>query len=211
MTDTAQVSREMRGYLHDDSIKFANVDHYHRALNSTDIEEEEYWYQSVYHGPDHASKLTLEINQTRRRNNVKIYEEINNVLVTDDETIKSSVRESESQGTSSMITEPEFQVISDDEVSGFIIFLNEITKEITDKEIRILAYYLAKTKLDKLITPALEAVLHEELVAALYEIWNHKEYKSSTFYKILGTRYQADYAKSTLIDTLKEKFQASIY
>lgn len=207
---TPQLSRERRGYLHDGSMDVGNVNtsHYRRALNGRDIEDEEYWYQSVFHKPEHAKNLKNEVNQSRRSNNIKIYGEINNVVLTDSEEIKQSVKLSEVLGSSTMVANPAYSVVADTTQIGFLYFLNDITQGLTVQETTVLAYYLAKTGLDTLITEEYESQIDPKLMEKIYEVWSFREYGSSTFYSMLKTRYQAECAKWKLTEKLKHKFKS---
>jgi hypothetical protein len=84
--------RRENGFISVDHLKYVNASHYKRARNATDLYLEEYWYQSVMHGPHYARSLTREVFQKQRRNGCTNTVEINTLVNTLDTTIANEVK-----------------------------------------------------------------------------------------------------------------------
>lgn len=204
-------SRKQAGYLWGEgNSEYANKDHYYRAMHETRISDEEYWAQSVFHGPSHARNLTNEIFQKRVRNGCKVYGNFDNIVVTDDETVRQAVKSEEamngvkSSNVASSTSAMNYSIVAPDRITAFYKSLEVVVPELNEDEIKILAYYLVKEGLDPVIEIFMDNPEIATLADAIREVWKLEDYKVSTLYTFVGTRYRTDSARWSVMSKFND-------
>lgn len=203
--------RTHSGYLWgEENVDYANKDHYHSAINENRISDEEYWAQSVFHGPSHAGNLTKEIFQKRVRNNCKVYGNYQNIVVTDSEEVRQAVRAEEvangikSTNLANSHSEMNYIPPAPDKITSFFMMMKIVVPKLQLDEVKVLAFYLVREGLD----PAIEMFMDDEsikpLADCLREVWAFEDYKVSTLNDYIGTRYRADSARWFIMTKFNE-------
>lgn len=209
--------RTQSGYLWGEgNVEFANKDHYYAALKESRITDEEYWAQSVFHGPSHALNLRKEIFQKRIRNGVKIYSGFDDIVATEDEKIRQSVKSEETMAgvTSSNVacsTTPLSNKSSDpDTLTSFYKSLETVVGELDEGELKVLAYYIVREGIDTTIEVFMDNEEIKPLADYIREVWKLDDYKVTTLYKFIGTRYRTDCARWSIMSKFKELLDLDI-
>lgn len=194
--------RTHAGYLWGEgNVEFANKDHYYAALRENRISDEEYWAQSVFHGPSHATNLTREIFQKRIRNNCKVYGNYDNIVMTDDESVRQAVKAEEdangvkSTNVASSTSAMNYQQVAPDKVSAFYLMLLSVVKELKSDELKVLAFFIVREGLDPAIELFMDNDEIKDLADCIREVWSFPDYSVATLNKFIGTRYRADTAR----------------
>lgn len=205
--------RQKNGYLYGAGVKeYARLDHYRRAIDSKDIQDEEYWAQSVFHGPSHARNLRLEIFQKKRRNSVSNRVDTDTVLLTTDGALSSQVKSSEAVANIgySRVSEDSRLTsetgIAPDAKVGLAIIMNQISSLCSDDELKVFAYFIVQVGVDKIIMDEDGAKISTRLKESIKSIWDGGVTNINMLNAHIGTKYRCESARRSIKVVLSENF-----
>jgi hypothetical protein len=197
-----------------DNINYAHIEHYKRALTATDLQKEEYFTQHVFHGSSHAGALTKEIFQKKRRNNVTNMIDSDELLLTNNNNIINEVRSSEHLNfiKYSKIIEDHRTIDprvnhSCEEKVGLTNTVLDISNKCSESELKVLAYHIVMERLDQVLCD-LGSSLDDlgKLGLIIREIWEFKVSDIAALNKYVGTRYQTESSRRSLIHLIRTNF-----
>lgn len=206
--------RQLKGYIYGEQIlKYAHISHYERAMNSSDMKQEEYWYQSVFHGPGHSQSLTKEIYHKKIRNGVTNKVEVETLVSSSNADIVNGIKAEERRNDvlyTRVVEDQKVVNVSDylpDTKVGFSIMLKELIEMCRQDEIKVLAYYICTEGLDKVLseTEGLYATM-DDLSTAINGIWEKNVKSINDLNKFVGTRARAEKARWRLLNHIRNHF-----
>ena len=191
--------RQKQVFIHgtNGQIENAFLEHYEKALNAKTLQGEMYWWSAVFHANEQrgsweqtnlAANLVREmIMNERNRNNVMLYDRIDDIAYGVDTDTENEIRHAEKNqdGETTMVVQnedPQMHEFQSNTLVGFLLMLSDLVEICDEPELRALAYFLYKTGLDKF----LDYLVHEEfdqLKEILQELYQTVE-KSGTIDKI---------------------------
>lgn len=207
-------ARKRNGYIKGKAqLEFINPAHYRRAIGCSDIQNEEYWVQSVLHSKDTARHLTNEIFQKKRRNRVTNKIDPKSVVEAAPVDMEHSIRSKErkkgvkySRVAVHSKCSPTVQVTPDVGLKVREIIL-EIAEACSDIEVKVLAYLVVNEQLDQRVIRHPSEI--EELGAfgeAIQYIWDNKINNINSLNRYIGSKYASDHARKSLAKLVKSNF-----
>jgi len=216
--------RAKRGYLHPDSIKYANggLFHYRKAIRSTDMYNEEVEYQRVFHDKSSGENIAKEVFQRSTRNKIyaKSSQDISHIVVTNDTTIEGTVQSKETRkgpanrlwveqdGTSyisnktTIVSKSTIPIDTPEESIMVPLMIETIFNKLDDTQKLVFAYILVTTRMD-------EHANYDrlpELKEYTDKIIENNAFTKGGLHTLVGTRYKADKAWSELMKIVSDIF-----
>jgi hypothetical protein len=212
--------RQRQVFLHATSgqIENAVLDHYERARKAKTLQGEMYWWTSVFHQNNQRGrwdKTNLSANLVREmlmngrdRNEVKQYDRIDDIVYGVDKDTEHEIRHSEkyTKGETTMVVhndDPQMHEYQSNVLIEFLLMVHELVEICEEPELRALAYFLYKTKLDSFFDYFSKEVIEAlwEIMLELYEIKETSSLDKQVF--IAGTRWYSKKAEESLQEKLR--------
>lgn len=200
--DFESKTRRERGFIWGaDQLDFGNKVHYLSALRCRDITDEEYWHQSVFHGPDHAINLVKEVFQKKVRNQV--------TSQIDQETVFVSNMDDSPESTSYIIREPDNPSIESTDPTRYLNIIEVVVSVYylcSIEAFHVLVYMTYKVNIDSIILEQVTDKDVRESYDAVIQVLHTEVINTQTPYKLLGNRTRYDKARNELRRYLEEGF-----
>lgn len=214
-------SRIQQGYLHENSLsQVQNLHWYERSLQATQVNDEEYYYQSVFHGKGHSENLVKEINQKNVRNKVTTYMSQDSLQLdtSGGSQLDNSSSTAENDGSGMTVRtsyllrpedNPHLTIMSPDSYSSILGMVSELYEYKSGSEhlFKYLSYMLHQCQvLENVITYSIGSENYYETLLQYYYEVSILDTNTESAYQFLGSRSIYRKCRHELQQIIKEQY-----
>lgn len=213
MADKRKNTRSQKGYLSPDSLEHRNLFYYKRALESSSIEMEEYWYQSVFHGGIENNSPSFYCEHRKRSYadlvTNDIFEKSRKTFHNEDVDDLSSNEHNPNDTylTADRSSNPSlFKIYSTEQYVELTRFIIEICEHLTSDERKVFAFFLRKSGVHTMLVDIEDATVLE-LITLIREQEELNQFPKEAVIAQFSSRHSCEVA----INKFTEKFRKYIH